>query len=380
MEYIDTATGFADMVARITGSALVAVDTEAAGYHRYKDTVCLMQISTRTDTFVVDALALRDLSTLAPVIQAPGTESLFHDADYDLRLLRRDFGLSIAQLFDTKIAAQFLGEPAIGLGALAEKHLGIVMEKKHQRADWAQRPLTKDMIEYAAEDTRHLPDLRDKLKALLSTAGRLDWAREEFAIVQDTRWHEQAPESDAFLRVKGARDLTPRQLAILRELHAWRELAAEARDVATFRVVSNEAMLELARTTPASLGELGSIKGVGASLVERRGTEMLAAIARGQEAPDSELPTFPRAPRRPPPDANFDERLDRLRGARDAVADELGLDRGFLMPRAQLEAIARMKPKEIEELNQVPEIRRWQIEALGAKLIASLVKVNQGSG
>ena len=373
MEYIDTATAFADMVARISGSPLIAIDTEAAGYHRYKDTVCLLQISTRVDTFVVDALALRELGSLAPVIQAPDTESLFHDADYDLRLLRRDFGLSIARLFDTKVAAQFLGEPAIGLGALVEKHLGIVLEKKHQRADWAQRPLTRDMIAYAAEDTRHLPELRDKLEALLEGAGRLEWAREEFGIVQDTRWHEQAAEGDAFLRIKGARDLAPRQLAILRELHAWRELAAEARDVATFRVVSNEAMLELARTTPASLGELGSIKGVGPSLVERRGNEMLAAIARGQEVPEAELPTFPRAPRRPPPDANFDERLDRLRGARDIVADELGLDRGFLMPRAQLEAIARMNPKKIEELDQVPEIRRWQVLALGERLIASLV-------
>ena len=372
MEYIDSPTKFSAMVDRIAGAPLLAADTEAAGYHRYKDTVCLIQLSTRSDTFIVDALAVRELGELAKVLHDQTTEAVFHDADYDLRLLRRDFGLSIKRLFDTKIAAQFLGEPAIGLGALAEKYLGVVLEKKHQRADWAQRPLPQDMLEYAAEDTRHLPALRDELERKLVEAGRLNWALEEFGIVQETRWQDGADEMDAYQRIKGARDLTPRQLAILRELHAWRELAAEARDVATFRIISNEALLELARMTPASLGELGSIKGVGASLIDRRGTEILAAIARGQEVPESELPTFPRAPRRPPPDANFDARLDRLRGARDKVADELGLDRGFLMPRAQLEAIARLRPKKLEELGQVPEIRRWQIEALGTKLLESL--------
>ena len=372
MEYIDSLEQFEAMLDRISGAPLVAADTEAAGYHRYKDTVCLLQLSTRSDTFVVDALAVRDLSSLARVLQTDSTEAVFHDADYDLRLLRRDFGLSIKRLFDTKIAAQFLGEPAIGLGALAEKYLGVVLEKKHQRADWAQRPLPRDMLEYAAEDTRHLPELRDRLEARLIETGRLNWASEEFGIVQETRWQDGNDDVEAFLRIKGARDLTPRQLAILGELYAWRETAAEARDVATFRVMSNEALLELARTTPASLGELSGVKGVGSSLVERRGGEILAAIVRGQQVPDPELPSFPRAPRRPPPDANFDARLDRLRGARDKVADELGLDRGFLMPRAQLEAIARLKPKKIEELDQVPEIRRWQIEALGIKLLQAL--------
>lgn len=357
------------MSGRVRGAPLVAVDTEAAGYHRYKDTVCLLQLSTRDETFVVDTLAVKDLSGLRALLQDEAAEVVFHDADYDLRLLRRDFDLSIGHLFDTKIAAQFLGEPAIGLGALVEKYLGITLEKKHQRADWAQRPLPADMLAYAAEDTRHLPALRDRLHEALLQQDRLRWAEEEFRIVQDARWHESATLDDAYLRIKGTRELSPRQLAVLRELFAWRETAAEARDVATFRVVGNEALLEMARTTPASLDALGTIKGVGSSLIDRRGGEILAAIARALEVPDAELPTYPRAPRRPPPDPNFEDRLDRLRAARDQVADQLQLDRGFLMPRAQLEAIARLKPKKIEQLDEVPEIRRWQIEALGEQLI-----------
>src|SRR5690606_21171932 len=150
-----------------------AADTEAAGYHRYRDTICLLQVSTRERTWVVDVLELEDLEPLrAPLIEK-GTEIVFHDADYDLRLLHRDFGLEVRGLFDTKIAAELLGEPGLGLASLLERHVGLTIPKKYQRADWARRPLPPDMLEYAAEDTRHLPQLRDALREALEKKGRL---------------------------------------------------------------------------------------------------------------------------------------------------------------------------------------------------------------
>ena len=270
MEYIESQAGVAQLASRLDGTALLAADTEAAGYHRYRDRVCLVQLSTRTETFVVDTLAVTDLRPLASVFDRAETEVVFHDADYDLRLLDRDFGLHVGRLFDTKIAAQFLGEPAIGLGALAEKYLAITLQKKHQRADWAQRPLPAEMLEYAAEDTRHLPVLRDRLLAELQKLNRDAWAQEEFSIMQRTRWGNGAAASAGFLRTKGARDLSPRQLAALRELHAWREGSAEARDVAPFRVLSNEAVLEIARALPRTIAELSTVKGISAGLLERR--------------------------------------------------------------------------------------------------------------
>src|SRR5262245_60576158 len=175
MEYIQSQTAITGLARRLNGTELVAADTEAAGYHRYRDKVCLVQLSTRGETFVVDTLAVNDLAVLGPVFGGSDTEIVFHDADYDLRLLGRDFDLQVNKLFDTKIAAQFLGEPAIGLGALVEKYLGIVLEKKHQRADWAQRPLPAEMLLYASEDTRHLPRLRDELLSALRALGRESW-------------------------------------------------------------------------------------------------------------------------------------------------------------------------------------------------------------
>jgi ribonuclease D len=372
MEYIQTQAALASLAGKLKGTELVAIDTEAAGYHRYRDRVCLVQLSTRAETFVIDTLAVTDLSALAPILQTTETETVFHDADYDLRLLARDFDLRVGRLFDTKIAAQFLGEPAIGLGALVEKHLGIVLEKKHQRADWAQRPLPSDMLAYAAEDTRHLPRLRDALSEQLHRLRRETWAEEEFALMLDTRWADGADPGAAFLKAKGARELSPRQLAALRALHHWRETTAEARDVAPFRVLSNEIILEIARALPRSPAELGAVKGMSASLLERRGTELLTAVRAALLLGDRDLPSFPRGPRRPPPDAAFEQRMEKLRVARDAAADALKLDRGFLMPRTQLEAIARVQPPTVEALAAVPELRRWQIDVLGEKLIATL--------
>jgi ribonuclease D len=372
MQYLQTQSDIDELAAKLRSVALIAADTEAAGYHRYRDSICLLQLSTREDTFVIDTLAVRDLTPLIEVFERAETEVVFHDADYDLRLLGRDFGFSINSLFDTKIAAQFLGEQAFGLGSLVEKFLGITLEKKHQRADWAQRPLPADMLHYAAEDTRHLPELRDVLRAELTTRGRLAWAEEEFAIAQQTRWGI-TEDGEAFLKTKGARDLKPRELALLRELHAWRERTAEERDVAPFRVLSNEALLEISRRAPARVEELSDIPGLGPGLIDRRGDELLAAVQAGLAIEESMLPRFPRHPRRPPPDAEFETRVEKLKAARDRVAEELQLDRGFLMPRQQLEDIAREKPRTHEQLMQVKDVRKWQVEILGDAIVQALV-------
>lgn len=372
MKYITTEAEIAELAAELSEAPLFAADTEAAGYHRFHDRICLLQVSTRNQTYLVDTLTVHDLTAIAPVFESASHEVVLHDADYDLRLLARDHGMRIGGLFDTKLAAQLLGEPAFGLGALVEKYLGTRLDKKYQRADWAQRPLPPEMLSYAAEDTRHLPELRDRLKTTLEDAGRLHWAVEEFGLREDTRWEASAGNDEAYLRIKNTRDLKPRQMAALRELHQWREGLAERRDVATFRVVGNDVLIAAARALPRGLGELSQTKGIPGSIAERYGSEIVAAVARALELPEAELPRRERGPRRPPPDAEFEERVERLKKVRDAAAEELGLDRGFLMPRQQLEAIARQRPATKEALMEIPDMRRWQIEALGAELVDAL--------
>lgn len=372
MEYIQTDAQLEAAARRVAGEALVAADTEAAGYHRYFDRICLLQLSTRSETYVIDTLALSHLGALAALFANPAVEVVFHDADYDLRLLDRDFGIRVEGLFDTKIAAQFLGEPAFGLASLVEKNLGIRLEKTYQRADWARRPLPEAMLQYAAEDTRYLPALREHLRAGLEAKGRMAWAEEEFGLEEGVRWAPPADGDATYLRVKGARDLGPRQLAALRELHAWREDAARERDVASFRVLSNDALVEIARRMPEGVGGLAGIPGLPRSLPDRYGGELVAALHRARSLPESALPSRPRGPRRPPLDPEFDALVERLRAARDEAAGALELDRGFLLPRSQIEEIARARPSSLESLGSIRGIRRWQVEAVGDRLLAAL--------
>jgi ribonuclease D len=254
---------------------------------------------------------------------------------------------------------------------LLERYFGVQLDKKWQRADWSTRPLPPAMLEYAAQDTRYLLQLRDRMRDDLERAGRLPWAEEEFRRMEGTQWNGDASAGDAFLRLKGARDLSRRELAILRELVAWRDRVAAEVDRATFRVVSNEALFAIARAAPRELSALEQIKGVPRGLAARRGDEMLNVVRLGLAVPENELPCFPRAPRWER-DPDFDQRVARLRAVRDTAAHRLDLDPGVLCSRDRLEAIARRRPRTVEELAGVEDLRRWQVEQLGEELLRAV--------
>src|SRR5437667_3555015 len=232
------------------------------------------------------------------------------------------------------------------------------------------RPLTPDMLEYAAQDTRYLLQLRDHMKSELQRRGRLRWAEEEFARLEGTRW-EAEEEMEGFLRMKGARDLTRRELAVLREVANWRDTVAAQLDRATFRVMGNEVLLDLARRQPRSVSELGAIKGMPKGMLERAGHDIVAAIRRGMEAPEAELPKFPRG-QRWNKDRDFDDRVARLKTVRDEAATRLELDPGVLCSRERLENIARSSAKTLDDLAAVPALRRWQIEEMGDGFLRAL--------
>jgi ribonuclease D len=377
-EYVDTPGRLAEVVERLRNEPLLGADTEAAGYHRYFDRLSLVQLSSRTQNFLVDPQAVRDLSPLGALLASDAIEKVFHDADYDVRILDRDAGLTIANLFDTQVAAAFLGERSLGLGNIVEKYLGLKLPKEHQRADWGERPLSEGMKEYAATDTAHLPALRDRLRAELVARGRLHWAEEEFRRREQTRWTESDDAREAWMRVKGARDLSPRGLAVLRELYGWREGVARELDRATFRVLGNQALLEMSAAPPRSVTALKEVGGVSEGTVQRRGREILAAVTRGLEIPDAELPRWPRSPRWER-DLELEARTEALKDARNRRADELGLDPGFVMSRAQLEEVARAQPQTADELAAVPGVRRWQVEAAGLALLGTLRQGHTGN-
>ena len=370
-EYLDTVPSVGQFTGEIAKVTELALDTEGASFHRFVDRIYLLQLSTRDRHAVIDPLAVGSPAGLGSLLESDRVEVVFHDADYDLRLLKQDYGWQINHIFDTRIAAQLLGYTAFGLAALLERFFDVKLDKKHQRADWSMRPLSADMLDYAAQDTRYLLELKDKMSAELESMGRMGWAREEFALLEGTRWADEEP-GMSFFKLKGARDLNRRELAVLRELVPWRDAVAGQLDRATFRVLGNEQLLDIARTQPATRDALGKIKGMPRGILEQRGGELLDAVKRALAVPESELPRFPRAARWDR-DPESDARVTALKTARDAAAKRLVLDPGVLCSRDRMEAVARRNPATAEEVAEVPELRRWQVRELAEAFVAALV-------
>ena len=368
--YLDKIPEVDRFLSEISDVKELALDTEGASFHRFLDRIYLLQISTRKHSAIIDPLPIGSPPKLGQLLQSKAVEVVFHDADYDLRLLHQDYGWHVTNIFDTRVASQLLGIKSFGLAALLDQYFDVKLDKKHQRADWSMRPLTPDMLEYAAQDTRYLLRLKDEMKGELERRGRLRWAQEEFARLEGTRWEEEES-MEGFLRLKGARDLSRRELAVLREIANWRDTVAAQLDRATFRVMGNEALFEIARRAPKSAAELGAIKGMPKGMIERAGADIISAIRRGMEAPEAELPKFPKG-QRWNKDRDFDEKVARLKLVRDAAATKLDLDPGVLCSRERLENVARSGAKTIEDLAAVPDLRRWQIEEMGEGFVRAL--------
>ena len=376
--YLDTDAALSRALEAISRATELAIDTEGASFHRFVDRVYLIQLSTRDTHMIVDPLPITAPAGLGRMLEDPNVQVVFHDADYDLRLLHQDYGWNVKNIFDTRIAAQLLGLTAFGLAALLERFFDVKLDKKHQRADWSMRPLPQGMLDYAAQDTIHLLGLRDLLKRDLEKKGRWAWAQEEFQRLEGTQWQPEEP-GTSFLRMKGARDLTRRELALLRELVAWRDAVALQIDRSTFRVVGNEVLLEIAHTAPSTNEALGAIKGMPRGIMERAGRDVLAAVQRGLDLPDAQLPKFPRSARWDR-DPDFDAKVSTLKTVRDEAAKRLELDPGVLCSREKMEAVARRLPEHVDVLAELPELRRWQIAELGEGFVKALRQFRKSGG
>ncbi|WP_305046831.1 ribonuclease D [Geoalkalibacter sp.] len=347
----------------------IAVDLEADSMHHYREQVCLVQISTPARTVLIDPLAVRDLSPLKAVLADPGVRKYFHAADYDIRCLYRDFAIEVRGLFDTMIACQFLGEEKVGLADILQKYFDVSLDKRFQRADWSKRPLSGEMIRYAAEDTRHLHRLGEWLEGRLAAKGRLDWVAEEFALLEKVRHSEN--EGPLYLRFKGAGQLAPRQLAVLDALLGFRDEEARRRDCPPFKVLGNAALLEMARIAPSSLHALVGLEGMPARLVERYGSKLLKLIETAMALPEEQLPVYPRS-ERAVRDPDAERRLDLLKKWRTAKAQELGMDPGILINNAALEDLSRRPPAALADL-AASGLKNWQKEQLGVEICAVLL-------
>ncbi len=359
---------FGELMRHLEHEPCVALDTEASSFHRFHERIGLIQLSNRQDTWLIDPLALPKVDELGTLLGSEHGETVVHDADFDLRLLKRMYGFRVRHIFDTLIAAELVNEPELGLASLLKKYFGLQLDKRFQKADWTKRPLTQGMLDYAAMDTRYLIALRDELAVALHAKGRWEWALEEFSLLTEIPFQEKEDQGPGFLRIKGAKALKPRELAVLKELYEWRNGVASRLDRAPFMVLGNEAMIELARQPMHHLHALAQVKGVGQMTIDKYGQEILQAVDRGVQTPREAWPRVER-PKRHPRDPQLEERVKRLKAVRDKLAVAHELQPGIVAANQLLMDIARSAPHSLEELARVPHLRKYQARVFGPQLL-----------
>ena len=370
--FIDKPEQLERLADQLNGQEVIGVDTEADSFFHYFDKLCLIQISSECGIHLIDPLALPEegLAPLAPVLASPLTRVIFHAADYDLYVLQRHGGLRVRNLFDTMVSAQLLGYPGVGLGALVERHFGVKLSKDQQRTDWSRRPLRGVQEQYAASDVRYLAELTTILEGELREKNRLSWAQDEFELLEEREWPERKFDKEGYLRIKAAKKLSPRALAVLRELFLMRDRRARKLDRPPFKVLGNGTLLELAQSAPSSRRALGRLKGITDLVLRRMGHEILEAVSRGTEGPEHKPPT----PRRQLGgrrrlDRRGEVRLELLKRWRAGRAKDLSMDPGVLCPNALLEQIAWANPQKLEDLKSVESLRGWRLEELQGDLL-----------
>lgn len=341
--WVDQPNSFKHMLADLATQPRVAVDTESNSLHAYREQVCLIQFSTPKTDYVVDPLALDDLSALGPIFSNPNMEKIFHAAEYDLICLRRDFRFQFSNLFDTMHAARILGYPFVGLDNLLAEKFQFEMDKRHQKADWAMRPLTAAQLDYARLDTHFLFDLRDVLEAELREKGRLDIAHEDFVRACKVYPQEEKVNGTSWRRFSLRKDVTPRELTVLSELCVTRDRIAERMNRPVFKVISDTVLLDIARRLPEKDVDLAGL-GLSPKQIRLWGSEVLEAVKRGTVAP-----LIAREQVKRPNDAVL-KRLHKLKSWRKRVAEEYQVESDIVLPKVYLNRLAEQPPRSLQEL------------------------------
>ncbi len=367
-EWIEDPQGLARVVDRLAAEPAIGVDLEADSLFHFQEKVCLLQVATPERVFLIDPISLHDLSALSPVFASPGVTKVLHGSDYDLRSLDRDFAIQVRGLFDTQIAARFLGLEETGLANLLESRFGVLAEKKFQKKDWSVRPLPDDMLRYGAEDAAYLIPLFQMLREELRTLGRLSWVEEECAILSGVR-HAPPDDGPLFLRLRGAGSLERRGLAAAEALLRFRLELARKRDRPPFKILGNQPTVEMARTLPVDVSGLSTVPGLSKGQVRAMGNGLVQCIQKALDLPTDDLPVYPRRrSRRPKPGVL--QRIRALKAWREKRAAELKLNPSVLFTNAQIQAVSEAKPKQPRDLGSIEGIRKWQLRAFGEEICA----------
>src|SRR5262245_50550912 len=359
--YVRESSSLPTLLQRIGVAERIALDIEADSLHNYFEKVCLVQLSLGGEHYLVDPLGGLDLSGL---LQALTDKPLIlHGGDYDLRMLRASMGFRPrGEVFDTMIAAQLLGFEQIGLAALTEKFFAVTIGKEGQKSDWSRRPLSEKQLRYAVNDTRFLERLADRLHIELSARGRTHWHMESCLAMVESSRHDRAREPDQAWRIKGAGNLTRRQLAYLREFWCWRDRHARSANLPAFRVLGNQELLNLVRWAESHPGApLYQDPQLPRNIIRAQLTTLEEVIVHVAGMDQAEWPERMKRDYDSPP-RDCIEKINALRSECAQIAQKLEIAASTLAPRAALEAIARSRPRSVDDIMKTGGLLRWQAE------------------
>jgi len=359
--WVEDQTTLRRMIEDLNVQPRIAVDTESNSLHAYRERVCLIQFSTAKKDYVLDPLVFDDLNALAPLFANPKIEKIFHAAEYDLICLKRDFDFSFSNLFDPMQAARILGYPYVGLDNILADKFGVKMDKRHQKANWGARPLTPAQLDYARMDTHYLIALRDLLENELRERERWDYARDDFSLACHVDLPKERLNGSSWKRFGSRRDVSQRELTVLRELCISRDEIAEKMDRPLFKVIPDNVLLDIARNLPEKDVDLAGI-GLSTKQIRLWGSQILAATKRGVGAPLVKREQYER-----PKDAVV-RRLEKLKSWRKKLAEEMKVDSDIILPKRFVGSLAENPPKNMEELKAAMSASPFRFEKYGDQI------------
>ncbi|MBN19620.1 MAG: hypothetical protein CL758_09130 [Chloroflexi bacterium] len=374
--FVENYSQLLDMKKLIQKNEFVSFDLEANGLHRYPEKVCLLQFATDKNIYLVDPLIIEDISPLREIFVDDSIQKIIHASGYDIRCLDRDWGFRIKNIFDTSIAASFIGSNKLGLNSLLNEHLSLNLpeNKIFQKADWTNRPLSKDLIKYASEDVLYLKTLRDILINKLDKLGRLEWVIEEFHLLESIRY-EFKNEETAYLSIKGTGVLDSRSLTILSCLYKFRDLEARRRDKPPFKIISDRKLVEMSNNWKDEIKKLDNIS-------FKKNAFYLRLFKAFEKGINCEIKPRPKVEKKiikisHDDQINMKERLHHLKSWRNRMSKKLNIAPSLVWPLASLNRLSKKSHKFELELFDI-SIRDWQKKIFSKDLdqfLSSLLKI-----
>lgn len=355
--------GLRSLIARVRTAPAVGLDTEFMRERTYFARLCLIQLATDDVAAIIDPLSIHDLSPLCELLCDRSVVKILHSGSQDLEIFYRLCGAGIAPVFDTQVAATLAGFPQqVGYGALVHELLGVRLDKGDSYTDWGRRPLTATQSEYALNDVRYLPEVHRRLSERLEATGRMAWLSADFARLEDPETYRVVPE-DQWRRVKRVSSLNRRQMAVAREVAAWREREAIRRDVPKRWVVGDESIIEIARRAPSTPEDLAAIRGVSDKVGKAAVRGLIEAVERGLAVEDDLLPSLPKKRR---PVGDVDSAVDLMVAIVRQRSRENGVAMPLLASRDELERLAA------GEREGHPMLEGWRLAMVGNELLELL--------